>query len=263
MSTILDTIAAHARERVAADKTKNSLDTLRSLCQEGGRADGKAFYDAVGRPEMSFICEVKRASPSKGVIAADFPYVDIARDYEQAGADCVSCLTEPKWFLGSDEIFREIRQNISLPMIRKDFVVDEYQLYQARLMGANCVLLICAILDTETVARYLDICDSLGLAALVETHDEEEIRSAVTAGARIIGVNNRNLKDFSVDFSNAARLRDLIPAGRLYVAESGVQSPEDVAALRAIGADAVLMGEVLMRAKDKGAMLTQMREAAR
>ena len=216
----------------------------------------------VEREGMSFICEVKRASPSKGLIAKDFPYVEIGRDYEQAGADCISCLTEPKWFLGSDQIFREIRQNVSIPMIRKDFVVDEYQLYQAKLMGANCVLLICAILDTETIRRYLDICNQLGLAALVETHDEGEISSAVAAGARMIGVNNRNLKDFSVDFSNAARLRDLIPAGTLYVAESGVKSPENVAALKKTGADAVLMGEVLMRAKDKGRMLAKMREAA-
>ena len=262
MSTILDTIAAHARQRVAADRAENSLDALKELCQEGGIANGKAFYDAVEREGMSFICEVKRASPSKGLIAKDFPYVEIGRDYEQAGADCISCLTEPKWFLGSDQIFREIRQNVSIPMIRKNFVVDEYQLYQAKLMGANCVLLICAILDTETIRRYLDICNQLGLAALVETHDEGEISSAVAAGARMIGVNNRNLKDFSVDFSNAARLRDLIPAGTLYVAESGVKSPEDVAALKKTGADAVLMGEVLMRAKDKGRMLAQMREAA-
>lgn len=262
MSTILDTIAAHARERVALDQEKNSLDALKELCQEGRIANGKAFYDAVEREGMSFICEVKRASPSKGLIAKDFPYVEIGRDYEQAGADCISCLTEPKWFLGSDQIFREIRQNVSIPMIRKDFVVDEYQLYQAKLMGANCVLLICAILDTETIRRYLDICNQLGLAALVETHDEGEISSAVAAGARMIGVNNRNLKDFSVDFSNAARLRDLISAETLYVAESGVKSPEDVAALKKIGADAVLMGEVLMRAKDKGRMLAQMREAA-
>lgn len=262
MSTILDTIAAHARQRVALDQEKNSLDALKELCQESGIANGKAFYDAVEREGMSFICEVKRASPSKGLIAKDFPYVEIGRDYEQAGADCISCLTEPKWFLGSDQIFREIRQNVSIPMIRKDFVVDEYQLYQAKLMGANCVLLICAILDTETIRRYLDICNQLGLAALVETHDEGEISSAVAAGARMIGVNNRNLKDFSVDFSNAARLRDLIPAGTLYVAESGVKSPENVAALKKTGADAVLMGEVLMRAKDKGRMLAQMREAA-
>ena len=175
----------------------------------------------------------------------------------------MSCLTEPKWFLGSDSIFREIRKAVATPMLRKDFTVDEYQIYQAKAMGANAVLLICAILDTKTIAKYLELCDSLGLAALVEAHDEEEIASAVSAGAKIIGVNNRNLKDFSVDFSNAAQLRDLIPPECVYVAESGVACPGDAAALRKIGADAVLVGETLMRAKDKGTLLAQMREAAR
>ena len=261
MSNILTTIAAHARERVLADAAEHSLEELKLRCQEGGRADGGAFYAAVAKPGMSMICEVKRASPSKGMIAEHFPYLDIARDYQAAGADCISCLTEPRWFLGSDRIFREIRREISLPMLRKDFVVDAYQLYQARLMGANCVLLICALLDTDTIARYLDLCGQLGLAALVEAHDEAEIASAVQAGAAMIGVNNRNLKDFSVDFSNAARLRERIPPEVLYVAESGVRTPEDVAALKSIGADAVLIGETLMRAADKGEMLAKLRGA--
>lgn len=259
MSTILDIIAAHARERVAADRARIGLSALRDLAAGKGPADGKAFYDAVARPGTSFICEVKKASPSRGVIDPVFDYLAIAREYEAAGADCVSCLTEPKWFLGSDDIFREIRAAIRTPMLRKDFVVDEYQLYQAYAMGANCVLLICALLDTDTVARYLGICEDLGLAALVEAHDEREIGSAVSAGARMIGVNNRNLKDFSVDFTNASRLRDRIPGGTLYVAESGVKSAEDVKRMRAAGADAVLMGEVLMRASDKGALLASMR----
>ena len=261
--TILDTIAAYARERVAADMEENSLEVMRELALRGGAGSGAAFETALKKPGLSFICEVKRASPSKGLIAPDFPYLQIAKEFEAAGADAVSCLTEPKWFLGSDEIFTDIRKTIATPMLRKDFTVDEYQIYQAKAMGANAVLLICAILDTKTIAKYLELCDSLGLAALVEAHDEEEIRSAVSAGAKIIGVNNRNLKDFSVDFSNAARLRDLIPAGCVYVAESGVSRPEDAAALRRIGADAVLMGEVLMRAGDKGALLAAMREAAR
>ena len=260
MATILDTIAAHARIRVAADRERLSLEALKERCANLPPARG--FAAALRKPGMRFICEVKKASPSKGVISPDFPYLGIARDYEAAGADAVSCLTEPKWFLGSDDIFREIRKTIALPMIRKDFTVDEYQIYQARLMGADAVLLICSLLDTATVARYLEICDSLGLDALVETHDEAEIASAVAAGARVIGVNNRNLKDFSVDFTNAARLRDRIPPEALYVAESGVTSPDDAAVLKRIGADAVLMGEVLMRAADKGAMLRQMREAA-
>ena len=240
--SILDELAAHARERVLADSENMSLDILQAMCREKGRANGARFYDALKKDDLSFICEVKKASPSKGVIARDFLYLDIARDYEAAGADCISCLTEPKWFLGSDDIFREIRAAVSTPMLRKDFTVSDYQLYQSRLMGADCVLLICALLDTKTLAQYLAVCDELGLSALVETHDADEIRSAVAAGAKIIGVNNRNLKDFSVDFSNAARLRDRIPPEAVYVAESGVQSTQDVAALRSIGADAVLIG---------------------
>lgn len=262
MSTILDTIADYARIRVARDAAENSIDVLKALCQQAGRGQGDAFEQALRRDGMRFICEVKKASPSKGVISPDFPYLDIARAYEAAGADCISCLTEPKWFLGSDEIFKEIRAAVSTPMIRKDFTVDEYQLYQARLMGANCVLLICALLDTKTIQRYLNICEELGLAALVEAHDEKQIASAVSAGARIIGVNNRNLKDFSVDFSNAARLRDLIPPECVYVAESGVTGPEDVAAIARIGADAALIGEALMRAGDKKKMLDAMRRSA-
>ena len=262
MSTILDAIAAYALLRVAQDRAQVSLEELKDRCQEKPKADGEAFFQALRKEGMSFICEVKKASPSKGIISPEFPYLDIARAYEAAGADCISCLTEPKWFLGSDQIFQEIRATVATPMLRKDFVVDEYQLYQARLMGANCVLLICSLLDTEAIKRYLDICEILGLAALVETHDEAEIGSAVAAGARIIGVNNRNLKDFSVDFSNAARLRDQIPPEAVYVAESGVTSPAQVADLKRIGADAVLIGETLMRAPDKAELLTQMRRAA-
>ena len=260
--TILDQLAAHARERVAADKEENSLDALQAQCRALGRANGVRFRAALERPGLSFICEVKKASPSKGIIAQDFPYLDIVRDYVAAGADAISCLTEPKWFQGSDQIFTEIRQTVDVPMLRKDFTVDEYQLCQARLLGADCVLLICALLDTRTLARYLGLCQELGLAALVEAHDKAEIASAVSAGAEIIGVNNRDLKDFSVDLGNAARLRDHIPPGVLYVAESGVHRPEDAAAVKAAGADAVLIGESLMRAKDKGAMLAALREAA-
>ena len=261
--TILDQLADHARERVMADMEENCLEVMRELALQGGAGNGAAFENALKKPGLSFICEIKRASPSKGLIAPDFPYMEIAGEYEAAGADAVSCLTEPKWFQGSDDIFRDVRKTISVPMLRKDFTVDEYQLYQAKVMGADAVLLICAILDTKTIAGYLDTCGAIGLAALVEAHDEREIASAVSAGARIIGVNNRNLKDFSVDFSNAARLRDMIPPGTIYVAESGVSRPEDVAALRKIGADAVLVGETLMRAGDKGALLARMREAAK
>ena len=259
---ILQTIAAHARTRVAADRAKISLEELKALCQEAGPGQGEQFVSALNRPGLSSLCEIKKASPSKGLISPDFPYLDIARAYEAAGADGVSCLTEPKWFLGSDDIFRQVRRTISLPMLRKDFTVDEYQIYQARLMGANAVLLIVSLLDGETLKGYLDLCRSLGLAALVETHDGQEADAALNAGAEIIGVNNRNLKDFSVDFSNAARLRDRIPPGVLYVAESGLTGPEDAAALKRLGADAALVGEALMRAPDKGAMLASLRRAA-
>ncbi len=260
--TILEQLAAHARERVEADKAQNSLDLLQARCRALGRANGDRFRAALQKPGLSLLCEVKRASPSKGVIAQSFPYLEIARDYEAAGADAISCLTEPKWFLGSDRIFTDIRKAVDTPMLRKDFTVDAYQLYQARLMGADCVLLICALLDTGTIQRYLSICEELGLAALVEAHTAEEIASAVSAGAGIIGVNNRNLQDFSVDFDNAARLRDRIPPGVLYVAESGVHRPEDLSAVKSMGADGVLIGELLMRATDRRAKLAQLRRAA-
>lgn len=258
---ILDELAAYAQQRVLADKQAHPLEELKQRCETVSPLTPFAFEQALRADALSFICEVKKASPSKGIIAQDFPYLDIAKQYEQAGADCISCLTEPKWFLGSDAIFTDIRAAVQTPMIRKDFTVDEYQIYQAKLMGADAILLICAILDTQTIARYLGICETLGLTALVEAHDAAEIQSAVDAGARVIGVNNRNLKDFSVDFSNASRLRDLIPPESIYVAESGVSCAADVAALRSIGADAVLMGEVLMRAPDKTALLREMRHA--
>ena len=257
--SILDELAAHARERVLADSENMSLDILQAMCREKGRANGARFYDALKKDDLSFICEVKKASPSKGVIAQDFPYLDIARDYEAAGADCISCLTEPKWFWGSDDIFREIRAAVSTPMLRKDFTVSDYQLYQSRLMGADCVLLICALLDTKTLAQYLVVCDELGLSALVETHDADEICSAVAAGAKIIGVNNRNLKDFTVDTANSRKLRDLIPDDIIFVSESGVKSTDDIRAICEIGVDAVLIGETLMRADDKKAKLDELR----
>jgi len=261
MSTILDTIAAYARKRVEADCDEYPPERLREDCRTLGKAS-PGFAAALQKPGISFICEVKKASPSKGVISADFPYLRIARAYESAGADAISCLTEPRWFLGSDTIFCEIRAAVKTPMLRKDFVVDEYQLYQARLMGADSVLLICSLLGTKTIEAYLGVCEELGLDALVEAHDEAEIDSAVSAGAKVIGVNNRNLKDFSVDFSNAARLRDRIPNGILYVAESGVTGPESLKAVKAIGADAVLVGEALMRAADQSETLAAMRRAA-
>jgi len=261
--TILDRIAAYAAERVKKDKEGISPDEIRNLAMGTGMAAGARFYDAVAGEGLRFICEVKKASPSKGMIDPVFDYTSIAAEYEDAGADALSCLTEPKWFMGSDAIFQEIRSTVKLPMLRKDFVVDEYQLYQAKLLGADCVLLICALLETEQVRNYLAVCDTLGLAALVEAHDETEIHAAVNAGARMIGVNNRNLMDFSVDLDNACRLRDLIPSDRLYVAESGLKTPEDAVRLKEAGADAVLVGEAMMRAEGRKAFLGALKEAVR
>lgn len=208
---------------------------------------------------MSFICECKKASPSKGLIEPDFRYLEIAREYEAAGADCISVLTEPKWFLGSDEYLKEIAKTVSIPCIRKDFTVDEYQIYQAKTLGAAAVLLICSILSEVQLGEYIKICDSLGISALVEIHDEKEAGMAVRAGARIIGVNNRNLKDFTVDTANSRKLRDLIPDDIIFVSESGVKSTDDIRAICEIGADAVLIGETLMRADDKKAKLDELR----
>ena len=259
---ILDELAAHARERVAEAKTKVSLEEIKTQAEKLPVGEGR-FEKAIATNGVSFICEVKKASPSKGVISETFPYVDIAKAYEEGGATCLSCLTEPKWFLGSDTIFKEIRQSVSIPMIRKDFTVDEYQIYEAKVMGADAVLLICALLNTDTLRRYLEICKKLGISALVEAHDEDEIASAVEAGATLIGVNNRNLKNFSVDFENVSKLKANIPSPVLYVAESGVSSLENVRDLAKIGVDAVLVGEFLMKSNDPKELLGKMKEATK
>lgn len=256
--SILDELADYAKQRVYLNKQAVSAEEMKAMAKALPRGDFE-FESALSVPDISFICECKKASPSKGVIAEDFPYLQIAKDYEKAGADCISVLTEPKWFLGSDEYLKQIAQSVSIPCLRKDFTVDEYMIYEAKVLGAKAVLLICSILSQQQIESYLGICDELGLSALVEAHDAEEIKLAVSAGARMIGVNNRNLKDFTVDTHNSARLRELVPASVLFVSESGIKTPEDVQALRQAGADAVLVGETLMRASDKKAMLAQLR----
>ena len=258
--TILDQLAEHASARVARAKASLPLDEIRERALALPKGDF-AFEAALKKPGISFICECKKASPSKGLIAPDFPYLEIARAYQAAGADCISVLTEPNWFLGRDEYLREIAGAVSIPCLRKDFTVDEYMIYEAKLLGASAVLLICSILTEEQIRAYLSLCDRLGLSALVEAHNEAEVKAALGAGARIIGVNNRNLKDFTVDTENSRRLRALIPPQVLFVSESGVKSAGDVAKLRAVGADAVLIGETLMRAEDKRAKLDELRGA--
>jgi len=260
--SILDEIAGKTRLRVAAAKNTVPFDQARKTAlalAENDKAAAFPFERALAAPELSFICEVKKASPSKGIIAVDFPYLRIAREYEAAGAAAVSVLTEPDYFLGSDQYLREIAAELTIPALRKDFVIDSYQIYEAKILGAQAVLLICALLDTETLGEYIKIAAELGLSSLVEIHDEAEAEQAVKAGARIIGMNNRNLKNFKVDLAVTARLRSLIPAGILVVAESGITSPEDVRALSGLNLDAVLVGESMMRAADKKQFLAELR----
>lgn len=257
--TILDQLADHARQRVTLAKEKVSFDEVKARALEIADQSFSFEKALAANPDIAFICECKKASPSKGLIAPDFPYLQIAKDYEAAGADCISVLTEPKWFLGSDQYLKEITSEVKIPCIRKDFTVDPYMIYEAKLLGASAVLLIMSILDEKTAGEYLKVADSLGLSALVETHNEEEVKKALNIGARIIGVNNRNLKDFTVDTENSRKLRELIPGDVLFVSESGVSSPEDVKKLRKIGADAVLVGETLMRAEDKKKRLAELK----
>lgn len=256
--TILDELAGYARERVRQAKQRNSEEELERRAFALPRG-GFAFEKALGKPGLSFICECKQASPSKGLIAPDFPYLQIAAEYEAAGADGISVLTEPKWFLGKDKYLQEIAEQVSVPCLRKDFTVDAYMIYEAKLLGASAVLLICSILGEEEIRDFIALCDRLGLSALVEAHDEGEVETALRAGARMIGVNNRNLKDFSVYTGNSRRLREQIPPDVLFVSESGVKTARDVERLREIGADAVLVGETLMRAADKRAKLAELR----
>ena len=256
--TILDQLADYAKERCEAHRRECSLSELSQ--QVSALPKGNfVFEKALQKPELSFICECKKASPSKGLIAADFPYLTIAKEYEQAGANAISVLTEPKWFLGSDAYLREIAEAVSVPCLRKDFVVEDYMIYQARLFGASAVLLICAILSDAQLKEYLALCDTLGLSALVEAHDEQEVQRALDSGARVIGVNNRDLRDFSVDTGNSRRLREMIPPSVVFVSESGIRTAADVALLRQAGVDAVLVGEALMKAPDKQQKLQELR----
>lgn len=259
---ILQEIAERTRLRVAEEKSAVPLSEMKKRAQDFDPDTGFPFRNALAAPDISFICEVKRASPSKGLIAEDFPYLQIAKDYEAAGAAAISCLTEPFWFKGSDKYLSDIAATVKIPVLRKDFTVDEYMIYQAKTLGASAVLLICSILSREQLAEYLEIAHSLGLSALVEAHDEQEVQTAVSVGAGIIGVNNRDLKTFTVDINNSARLRKLVPPEILFVSESGIKTPQDIAALRKNGTNAALIGETLMRSPDKKAALAELRGEA-
>lgn len=255
---ILDNLVAASQKNVAADKESISLETMKARALAVPSLTDFPFEKQLAKPGLSFICEVKRASPSKGLIAPDFPYLDIAKEYEKAGAAAISVLTERDYFQGSVQYLQEIAQAVQTPVLRKDFIIDAYQIYEAKAMGAAAILLICAVLDDSRLTAFLALADSLGLSVLTEAHDAEEIRRAVAAGARVIGVNNRNLKDFTVSLDTSCRLRPLVPDNILFVAESGIRTPADTARLRAHGVDAVLIGETLMRSSDKKEMLQQL-----
>ena len=256
--TILDKLADYARFRVIQAKKIIPLEEIRRQAESLPKGE-YSFENALKTSDIAFICECKRASPSKGIIASKFPYLQIAKEYESAGANCISVLTEPKWFLGGDKYLEEIATAVTLPCLRKDFNVDPYMIYEAKVLGAQGVLLICSISNEMEIESYITICDDLGISALVEVHNEKEVELALNGGARIIGVNNRNLKDFSIDSNNSRRLRELIPPDVLFVSESGVTCSDDVEKLRKIGADAVLIGEALMKAEDKKAKLAELR----
>lgn len=255
---LLKQISQDTKKRVEQAKREISFEEMKTLALTMPKG-AFAFEKALRKPGISMICECKKASPSKGLIAEDFPYMEIAKCYENAGADAISVLTEPKWFLGRNEYLKEIAEKTAVPCLRKDFTIDEYMIYEAKVLGASAVLLICSLLTEEEIEKDLEICEQLGLSALTEVHNEQEIQIALRAGSRLIGVNNRCLEDFTVDQDRSRQLRNLVPKDILFVAESGVKTRKEVEAMEKIGADGVLIGEALMRASDKKAKLRELR----
>lgn len=259
MTDILQTIATKTKERIEKQKILYPLEELKQACAQLPINQDFPFEQALRKEGLSYICECKKASPSKGLIDEDFNYLQIAKEYEKVGARAISVLTEPEFFLGSDQYLQEIAQEVKIPCLRKDFVVDEYMIYQAKRLGAQAILLIVSLLDTQTLKQYLDIANSLGLSCLVEAHDEAEIKQAIDAGAKMIGVNNRNLRNFQVNVENTLNLRRAIPKEILMVAESGIQNRSDIALLEKAQIDAVLIGETLMKASDRQAKMAELR----
>jgi indole-3-glycerol phosphate synthase len=262
MSTILDILREKSVLRAAKAQEKTPLETLCEQVEKLPKAQGFTFEASLKKPGLSFICEVKKASPSKGIIAPDFPYLEIANDYENGGADAISVLTEPEYFMGDLRYLREISESVKTPTLRKDFIVSEYQIYEAKLCGAAAILMIVSILSKEDLRRFIKLSEKLGMSALVEAHDSDEIEIAIDSGAKIIGVNNRNLSDFSVNTKNAAKLRNAVPPGVLFVSESGVKDKTDIVRVKEIKADAVLIGEALMRSNDRKKLLGELKKYA-
>lgn len=253
---ILDTIVEATKIRVAQEKEVETPEAVKAAALALPSDTGFPFEAALRQQDFNFICEVKKASPSKGIIAEHFPYLDIAKEYEVAGAAAISVLTEPDFFKGDKKYLQEIANTVKIPVLRKDFIIDEYQIYQAKVWGASAILLICACLDVPTLTKFRELADSLGLSSLVEAHDEHEVQMAIDCGARIIGVNNRNLKDFTVDVQNSVRLRNLVQDDVIFVSESGLETPEDIQVLRDNNIGVALMGETFMRSPNKVEKLT-------
>lgn len=248
---ILDTIVEATKVRVAQEKKVETPEAVKAAALALPSDTGFPFEAALRQQDFNFICEVKKASPSKGIISEHFPYLDIAKEYEVAGAAAISVLTEPDFFKGDKKYLQEIASTVKIPVLRKDFIIDEYQIYQAKVWGASAILLICACLDVPTLTKFRELADSLGLSSLVEAHDEQEVQMAIDCGARIIGVNNRNLKDFTVDVQNSVRLRNLVQDDVIFVSESGLETPEDIQVLRDNNIGVALMGETFMRSPNK------------
>lgn len=259
MADILEQLAAHAVKRTERKKEVVSAAVMERMAEGMNPDTGFPFHEALRKEGMSFICECKKASPSKGLIDPAFPYLRIAWEYEAAGASAISCLTEPKWFLGSDDYLREIAAEVKIPVLRKDFTVDPYMIHEAKVLGASAVLLIVSILKQDELKEMIRTAAVLGLSAVTECHDREEIETAVACGADIIGVNNRNLRDFTVDIHNSIRLRECVPSDILFIAESGIRTREDIIELEKGRINGVLIGETLMRAENKKQMLDELR----
>lgn len=256
---ILLEISTRTKERINNKKKEIPFEKIKAIAESMNNNTGYPFEKALRGDEISFICEVKKASPSKGIIVDDFNYIEIAKEYESAGASAISCLTEPFYFKGSDKFLTEIVENVSIPVLRKDFTVDPYMIYEAKLMGASAILLICAILNDQELKSYFKIADSLGLSVLIEAHTYEEVIRALSCGGRIIGVNNRNLKTFQIDINNSIELKKIIPDEIIFVSESGIKTKSDIKKLRDNGTDAVLIGETLMRAINKKEVLDDLK----
>nr|WP_315023327.1 indole-3-glycerol phosphate synthase TrpC [uncultured Aminipila sp.] len=256
---ILEKIIESTKMRVNHSKKQQPLEIIKEIAAHMPIDKKFVFEDTLRTEELSFICEVKKSSPSKGIIAEDFPYIEIANEYENAGAACISVLTEPDYFLGNNQYLEEISTHVDIPIIRKDFIIDSYQIYESKIIGASAILLISSILDREQLNQYIRIADSLGISALVEAHSREEVLKSLEAGARMIGVNNRNLKNFQVNFSNCIELRDIVPSNVIYISESGINSSEQIQELKTHKVNAVLIGEALMRSSDKKALLEEWR----